>query len=83
MKDIVFTAKQQRCEIAWLSVCIVASFILNVIAIIIYRTEWKELWTQIVWVLFIGMILYGLSVVVRLIAFGIMRLFGKQSNRRR
>ncbi|MDR1601313.1 MAG: hypothetical protein LBS42_02675 [Tannerella sp.] len=80
MKDILFTVKQQKCEIVWLCSCIAASFILNVVSIIIYRTEWKELWTQSVWVIFIGAGLYALSVFIRLIVCGIRRLFRKQAD---
>ncbi|MDR0758214.1 MAG: hypothetical protein LBF85_10260 [Tannerella sp.] len=80
MKDILFTAKQQKREIAWLCACIAASFILNAISIIVYRTEWKELWTQSVWVIFIGAGLYALSVFIRLIACGVIRLFRKRTD---
>ncbi|MDR2058137.1 MAG: hypothetical protein LBP83_07665 [Dysgonamonadaceae bacterium] len=68
MKDILFTVHQQKQEIKWFCACFAASFILNIISIIIYRTEWKELWTQIVWVIFIGIGFYVLSVFLRLIA---------------
>jgi uncharacterized membrane protein YdbT with pleckstrin-like domain len=82
MKDILFTAKQQKCEIVWLCSCIAASFILNAIAIIAYHTEWKELWTQIVWVVFIGAVFYALSVFIRLIVCGVRRFFRKQADKR-
>ncbi|MDR1330477.1 MAG: hypothetical protein LBK07_00045 [Tannerella sp.] len=77
MKDILFTAKQQKCELRWLCGCLVAAFVLNIVSIIVYRTAWNELWTQIVWVIFIGAGLYALSVFIRLIIYGIMRFFRK------
>ncbi|MDR1406685.1 MAG: hypothetical protein LBJ23_01400 [Tannerella sp.] len=77
MKDILFTARQQKCELRWLCACLAAAFVLNIVSITVYRTEWRELWTQIVWVIFIGAALYALSVVVRLIVCGVMRLLRK------
>jgi len=75
MKDIVFTPKQQKREILLLCYCMLTAFVLNIIAIIVYKTDWSELWTQLLWVLFIGVLLYGLSIVVRLIYYGIKSVF--------
>jgi hypothetical protein len=77
MKDIQFTSKQQKLELWWLCCCFAAAFILNAVSIVIYRTEWKELWTQIIWVVFIGAGFYVLSVFVRLIIGGAKRLLKK------
>jgi hypothetical protein len=75
MKDILFTAKQQKREIGWLCACQVAAYMLNVCSILAYRTEWKELWTQLPWALCIGAGLYALTVVLRLAAYGLRRLW--------
>jgi hypothetical protein len=77
MKDIQFTAKQQKLELRWLCYCLAAAFVLNAVAIVIYRTEWKELWTQLVWVVFIGAGFYVLSVFIRLIIGCVRRLLKK------
>lgn len=71
MKDIVISAKRQKTEIILFCVCLLLAVLLNVYAIIAYHTEWSELWTQLLWVLFIGCILYGITVVVRLVIGGI------------
>jgi len=73
MKDIVFTVAQQKRELRWLCACIVAVFVLNAVAIFIYHTEWKELWTQLIWVVCIGIGLYVLSACIRLILSCIIR----------
>jgi hypothetical protein len=78
MKDILITAKRQKQELRWLCLGLSAAFILNVLAILIYRTEWKELWTQLLWVICLGMGLYLLSVVLRLAVCGAVRLFRKK-----
>ena len=67
MKDIVFTAKRQRTELIVFGVCLLVSFLMNVYAIVAFNTEWKELYTQLLWVLAIAVFLYAVSVGVRLI----------------
>jgi NADH:ubiquinone oxidoreductase subunit K len=67
MKDIVFTAKRQRTELIVFGVCLLVSFLMNVYAIVAFNTEWKELYTQLLWVLAIAVFLYAVSVGIRLI----------------
>lgn len=71
MKDIVFTAKRQRTELIVFGVCLLVSFLMNVYAIVAFNTEWKELYTQLLWVLAIAVLLYAVSVGVRLLYFGV------------
>ena len=71
MKDIVFTAKRQRTELIVFGVCLLVSFLMNVYAIVAFNTEWKELYTQLLWVLAIAVFLYAVSVVVRLLYAGV------------
>ncbi|HML69949.1 MAG TPA: hypothetical protein PKA78_01130 [Macellibacteroides fermentans] len=71
MKDIVFTAKRQRTELIVFGVCLLVSFLMNVYAIVAFNTEWKELYTQLLWVLAIAVFLYAVSVGVRLLYVGV------------
>lgn len=71
MKDIVFTAKRQRTELIVFGVCLLVSFLMNVYAIVAFNTEWKELYTQLLWVLAIAVFLYAVSVGVRLFYAGV------------
>ena len=71
MKDIVFTAQRQRTELIVFGVCLLVSFLMNVYAIVAFNTEWKELYTQLLWVLAIAVFLYAVSVGVRLLYAGV------------
>lgn len=77
MQDITLTTKLVKSEIKLIIFLFIASFLLNVIAIIIYNTEWKELYTQIFWVIAIALSFYGLSVILRLIYYSIKYLIKK------
>lgn len=77
MKDIVFSVKQQKTEIKIFFTCIVLAYLLNIISIIMYGTEWSELWTQSLWMLIITCGLYGLSVILRLLWSGGRRFMTK------
>ena len=66
MKDITFTVKRQRKEVRIYLICFMLAFGLNIFAILFYQTEWKELLTQIFWVLALSIGFYMLSVVIRL-----------------
>ena len=50
----------------WLIIFIVVN-IVNIASIIGYHTEWKELYTQIVFVFFISLFLYVLTLFIRAI----------------
>lgn len=55
---------------------------LNVYAIIHYNSPLSELWTSILYVLEATAVLYGVWIVLRLLVFGIARLFGYKPKRR-
>lgn len=77
MKDIVLSAKRQKKEIKIFCYCVVLAYIMNIISIIVYDTNWSELWTQLLCVLILSCIFYSISIVFRLLSFGICRLFKK------
>lgn len=74
MKDIVLSVKRQKTEIKIFCVCIVLTYLMNIVSIIAYGTSWSELWTQLPWMLLITCGFYGLSVVLRLLYYGIRQL---------
>lgn len=74
MKDIVLSVKRQKTEIKIFCVCIVFAYLMNIVSIIAYGTSWSELWTQLPWMLLITCGFYGLSVVLRLLYYGIRQL---------
>lgn len=67
MKEILLTVKRQKTEIRLFGVCLLAAFLMNVCAIIAFGTEWKELYTQLLWVLSISVFFYVLLLVFRLL----------------
>jgi uncharacterized membrane protein (UPF0182 family) len=67
MKDISFTIKRQQTELKVFAICFLISFILNVISIIVFKTEWKELYTQMGFVLLISVALYFAILLCRLL----------------
>lgn len=80
MKDIqlIISAKQQKKEVFIFLICFAIAFVLNIISIIIYNTDWAELFTQLLWVLCLGALFYGITVFFRLIYWGIRCLFKKK-----
>jgi hypothetical protein len=59
----------------WLTVFLITN-VLNVAAILIYKTEWKELYTQLGFVFMMSLFLYVLVALVRFI----VSLFRKKKN---
>ena len=78
MKDIVISSKQQKRELRILLYCFVFAFLLNIIGIIIYKTPWIELFTQIGYVFVIAFALYFIVSLFRLLVYLISRLFRKK-----
>ena len=78
MKDIIIPVHRQKKELRILLVCFACSFLLNIVAIIIYKTSWAEVITQIGYVIVIALALYVLIAIIRLIVYLISTLFKKR-----
>lgn len=76
MPYIHIPSRRIRIELLSLLVCFVIAMGLNVYAILHYDAPLKELWTSILYVLMATAVFYGVWVVVRLIVYGVARLFG-------
>lgn len=81
MKDIVITPRRQKTEIIIFCSCVAIAAALNIYAIIRYQTEWSELWTQFFWMLSIGIFIYAVSVVLRILFKGVKSLYRIIRNR--
>lgn len=81
MKDIKIkiTAKRQRTELIIWGACFVFAFLLNVYSIIAFDTEWKELYTQLLWVLSLSIGFYFLILFFRLLYWLIRSVIRKKS----
>ena len=58
MKEIVFTPKRQKKELRIFGLCFLVGFLMNFISIIIYKTPWIEILSQIGYVFVIAVVLY-------------------------
>ncbi len=65
MKDIVFTKKRQKKELLIFGVCFAIGFLMNLISIIIYKTPWYEIFSQLGYVFVIALVLYILLSIIR------------------
>lgn len=70
MRDIVFTKKRQKKELFIFGACFATGFLMNLFSIIIYKTPWHEIFSQLGYVFAIAIFLYLLLAFVR----GIIRL---------
>lgn len=78
MKDTLITARRKKIEILTWLVCFLVANGLNLYAIIAYRTPYSELLTSFFYVLAFSGVLYVAWTALRLVFFGIMRLFRKR-----
>lgn len=67
MKDLQITAKRQKTELIVFGICFLVAFALNIISIIVYKTAWIELLTQLGWVFTISVFLYFVVLFFRLV----------------
>ena len=67
MKDTLITARRKRQEILCFGICFAAAVLVNLGAIIFFRTPWYELFTQIGYTLLIAIVFYFVAVLFRLV----------------
>lgn len=77
MKDIIITAQRQKSEIITFIICFAIAFVTNIASIIIYATEWSEVWTQIKLVTVLACVIYGISIFIRILFWLVKRIFRK------
>lgn len=78
MKDLIITSHQIKRELRFFLICFILAFILNILGIVIYKTNWVEIFTQIGYVLAIAFVLYLFILLVRIIILLIVKLFRKK-----
>ena len=81
MRDFIIKVKHQKIEIVILTLCFILAFALNMVAILIYKTQWKELYTQWYVVILLSFCIYTLTLFVRLILIGIKKIWKSISKR--
>lgn len=74
MKDTLISARAKKRELIIFAICIIAAILINVYAIVSYDTAWSELYTMAGMVAAIGIILYLVQGILRLLIRGIIKL---------
>ncbi len=74
MKDLVISARAIRRELAAAGICLLLALLVNVGAIVAYRTHWIELLTTFHVTVLLALLLYGASALLRLLWAGVRRL---------
>ncbi|HCY72971.1 MAG TPA: hypothetical protein DHU75_02245 [Rikenellaceae bacterium] len=77
MKDIVLKGNVIRRELLVALCCVLLSFCINVVAVIVYAKPWTEIFTQIGYVVVIGVVFYCIMWVFRLLYLAIKKLITK------
>ena len=65
MKDIVFTPERQKKELLIFGICFAIGFLMNLISIIVYKTAWSEIFTQLGYVFVIAVVIYLILAIFR------------------
>jgi hypothetical protein len=79
MKEILITTARQKTEVYILLASFIMAISLNIFGIIIYHTEWKELYTQWFPLLVLTLVIYFLLLFGRLAFTFIVRIFRKKN----
>ena len=77
MKDIIIKGNRIVKELKYLLICYIIANLVNVYAIVNYNTEWMELLTWQRFIIFIAVIFYAFTVIIRLIAVALRQLLKK------
>lgn len=79
MKDIIITSKRIQKELYILAATFSFAFIINVVAILKFKTPWYEIFTQIGFVVVITIILYLIVLLFRLIILLTKNIFKRKN----
>ncbi len=79
MKDTLITARRKKIELRTWLICFVIANACNLYAIIVYKTSFTELLTAFFYVLLFACTLYVLWTILRILFYGIVKLFDRKS----
>ena len=78
MKPTTISPETKKNELKLISLCFMSAFILNIVGIIIYKTSWTELFTQIHIVLILTVVFYAIVLIFRGLAKIFVNIFKKK-----
>jgi len=77
MKDTIITVQQKKRELyIWLA-CLIAAFLFNIVAMLIYSSPVKELITQLHIVIILSFFFYFVVLFFRILGWLILKIFRK------
>jgi len=77
MKDIIIKGNRIVKELKYLLICYIIANLVNIFAIVKYNTDWMELLTWQRFIIFIAVIFYAFTVIIRLITLALRQLLKK------
>lgn len=78
MKDIIITSQKIKRERNIYLICFLLSFVINIIAILVYTRPWTEMFTQLGYVLVISFFIYFILWILRILIIGSRHLLRKK-----
>lgn len=79
MKNTIITARRKKIELLTLLACFIIGNLANLYAIVSYKTPLSEMLTSIFYVLAFSCVLYIFWTVLRILFYGIKKLFLKKT----
>ncbi len=81
MKDTLITARRKKIELLTLLACFVIANLVNLYAIISYKTPFSEMLTSIFYVLAFSCVLYVFWTILRILFYWMRSLFLKEKTK--
>lgn len=79
MKDLVISGKRVKTELLIALGCFVCAMLINIICIIVYHSQWHEIFSQIGFTVLVAVILYVLLLLIRLLVILCKKIFAKRN----
>jgi len=79
MKDLVISGKRVKTELMIALGCFICAVLINIICIIVYHSQWHEIFSQIGFTVFVAVALYVLLLIIRLLVLACRKIFSKRN----
>lgn len=79
MKDLVISGKRVKTELLIALGCFICAVLINIICIIVYHSQWHEIFTQIGFTVLVAIVLYVLLLLIRLLVLLCKKIFAKRN----
>ena len=78
MEDLTIKGKRIKKEFIILMICVLVAFGINIYSILVYKTQWVELWTYLPTVILLGIMIYFILAALRFLVYVIRKVFMKK-----